>query len=504
MHQELQRILARHEAKEFQRREQQGLGRPIISTEFQDHRIVAVGPTVYFSKKWKTFHDFLYDYPKMVLGEDWWASEVRKRPEDRHRILTWATRSYEQARTHAERLGAGAAQPMTGAISAYMHFAYDLYGLKHAVEVQQLLINRIKCPENFPGALYEVRVAAALLRAGFSLQPQDETDRRTTHVEFIATHETSGAIYTVEAKRREGRRMKINRQMHRALSKHSDHPRIVFIDTNDGRLELARDQSAPVALVEAQNLLNLFERDPSTKALPQAYVIITYDPDEHHLDAIDLPSGMLLWGFHLDDLKRELRTLRQQIDIRQRHAPVLALLKSMQKHRHIPATFDGMAEAYLGSPQIARLQVGQRMEVLGPSGVQMEVALESGVVIPEQKSAVCVVSGDDQQSFLVSIPLSDEELRAYAEHPATFFGVIDKNAGRPQPKSSLEWFDFFWEAYSSTDKEKLIELLDQHPNVEELRTLHQKDLATEYCSRMADQMMRHQVDGIPFPPCPNP
>ncbi|MFO1756490.1 SEC-C metal-binding domain-containing protein [Pseudomonas aeruginosa] len=493
---ELQTIFARHEAHEFQRREQQGLGKPIISSEFHDHRLVAVGQTIYFSQQWKTFHDFLKDYPKMVLGRDWWISEASKPPKDRHRILSWAICAYEQARAHSERMGPGVAQPMTGAISSYMRFAYDLYGLKHANEVQQLLIDRIKCPENFPGALYEVRVAAALLRAGFTLQPQDETDRRTTHVEFIATHEMSGAIYTVEAKRRKGRRMKINRQMHRALCKHSDHPRIVFIDTNDGRLNLDRNQSAPVPLTEAENLLNLFERDPSTKALPQAYVIITYDPDEHHLDAIDLPSGMLLWGFHLGDLKLAPKTLRQQVDIRQRHAPIFALLESMQKHRHIPATFDGVAEAYLNAPPVARLQVGQRVDAIGPNGTHIEAVLESGAVIPQQKSAVCVVRSDDHQYFTLSIPLSDEELRAYAEHPATFFGVIDKNASRPQPKTGLDWFDFFWEAYSNSTKEKLIELMANDSNLEGLRAKPQEELATAYCVRMAELMMGHQAEGI--------
>ncbi|WP_318186564.1 YecA family protein [Pseudomonas fluorescens] len=68
MLQEMQMTLARHEAKEFQRREQQGLGRPIISTEYHDHRVIAVGQTIHFSQKWKTFHDFLNDYPKIVLG----------------------------------------------------------------------------------------------------------------------------------------------------------------------------------------------------------------------------------------------------------------------------------------------------------------------------------------------------------------------------------------------------------------------------------------------------
>ena len=79
-------------------------------------------------------------------------------------------------------------------------------------------------------------------------------------MEFVATSTESGATYSVEAKRREGVRMKINRQIYRALSKHSDHPRIVFIDTNDGRLDLGRNQPNPVALVEAEGLLDRYER----------------------------------------------------------------------------------------------------------------------------------------------------------------------------------------------------------------------------------------------------
>lgn len=495
MQQELRATLLRHEANEFQRREQQGLGKPIISTEFQEHRVIAVGREIHFSQNWKTFHDFLNDYPKIVLGRDWWMSELSKPPPQRHRILTWAVRSYEQAKVHMEQMGAGAAQVMTGAIEAYMHFSYDLYSLKHSVEIQKLLIDRIKCPDNFPGALYEVRVAAALLRAGFSLQHQDETDRRTTHVEFIATHAASGAIYTVEAKRREGKRMKINRQMHRALSKQSDHPRIVFIDTNDARLELGRKQPYPVALVEAESQLKRFELDPAAKALPEAYVIVTYDPHEHHLDAIDLTSGMLLWGFHLDDLHPEVKTLTQQIEIRRRHAPIFSLLESMQKHRRIPATFDGQPDAFAGGTAEARLQVGRRMQVPGPDGTQVEATLESGVVMSEQREAWCVVCSDEQQRFIIKLPLSDEELHAYSQHPETFFGVIDRNAGRSSPKTDLDWFNFLWETYSNTTKDTLIEFMGHASDIERLKTLTQKELATEYCARMAGVMLNQKGDG---------
>lgn len=494
MHHELRTSIAKRDAQEFQRREQQGLGKPIISTQVQDHRVVAVGGTIHFSKKWKTFHDFLKDYPKIVLGKDWWTSEGNKPPEERHRIFIWATRIYEQQKAYVEQKGLGGAQPATGAISAYMRFAYDLYGLKHAVEVQKLLIERIKCPDNFSGALYEVRVAAALLRAGFDLQFEDETDRRSTHVEFIAKHTASGMTYAVEAKRREGVRMKINKQLYRALSKKSDHPRIVFIDTNDGRLEAARNSRNPVVLAEAEHLLKLYERDRTGKELPQAYVIATYDPAEHHLDTVGLPSGILFWGFHYEDLKPGWKTVLEQVQTRRQHAQIFALLESMQKHRHVPATFDGEAEAFLGGSSVARLQVGQRMQVPNPDGTQVEVTLESGIVMPEWKAASCVVLTDAQEQFIVQIPLSDEELRAHAQHPTTFFGVIDRNAGRSRRETNLDWFDFFWETYAGTPKEKLVEFMKRAPDIEQLKALTQDELATEYCARMANSMMRHSTN----------
>lgn len=490
MRHEMRTRIARHEAKEFQRKEQQGLGRPIVSTEFNDQRIVAVGSTVHYSKHWKTFHDFLQDYPKIVLGTDWWKAELEKRPEDRHRILRWATRSWDQRKEILGEKRPASEHPTTGALAAYMRFAYDLYALKHAVKVEQLLMDRLKCPGNFPGAFYEVRVAAAFLRAGFNLEHENESDRRSTHVEFIATHADTGATYTVEAKRREGRRMKINKMMFGALRKHSEHPRIVFIDTNDERLELGRDGFHPLPLVDAERLLKLYEHDPIGRTLPPAYVITTYESEEHHLDAIDLPSGLLLWGFHQVDLHPGMKTLPQQVEVRRRHAPIFALLESMQKHRHIPATFDGEANAFLGSPPAPRLQIGERLNVCGPKGTKVAVTLESGAVVPEWKAAMCEVRSDDQHRFFVQISLTDKELQAYAQHPKTFFGSIDRNAGRDGLKSPLDWFNFLWEAYSATPREQLIEFMRTAPDIKRLKEMTHEGLATEYCTRMAETLFR--------------
>lgn len=104
-----------HEAREFQRRKQQGWGRPIISTQVDEHRFVAVGNQLHAAHNWKTFHDFLRDYPRIVLGEDWWQSEILKPIETQHRVMAWLTRACEQATTHDETFKNNVGIPSTGA-----------------------------------------------------------------------------------------------------------------------------------------------------------------------------------------------------------------------------------------------------------------------------------------------------------------------------------------------------------------------------------------------------
>jgi hypothetical protein len=337
---------ARHEAREFQRREQQGLGKAILSTRVGDQRVVVVNRKLLSSKNWHTFHDFLRDYPRIALGDAWFLEEVKKPPESRHLITTWYVRASEQA-ANRDDASKSAGSPATCAITAYLRFAYDLYGLQNSVKVQRLLLDRIRSPQGFHGAMYEVRVAASLLRAGFTLELEDETDRRQTHVEFVATHQASGTKFSVEAKRREGAKIKVNRLLHGALTKRADHVRLVFIDTNDGRLGTHKYEHLPLPLAEVRQLLKLYATDPVGKRLPAAYVIATWAPEEHHLDEVGLPMGSLLWGFGIEDLAPGYRTLLEQVQIRRRHQPVFELLDSMHKHHVIPATFDGEAAAFV-------------------------------------------------------------------------------------------------------------------------------------------------------------
>ena len=134
--------------------------------------------------------------------------------------------------------------------------------------------------------------------------------------------------------------------------------------------------------------------------------------------------------------------------------------------------------------------VGKRFTVPGPTGAPVEVTVENGVVMAQQREAWCVVCSDDQQRFVARFELTREELKAYSQHPATFFGVIDHNAGRPSPKTPLDWFDFFWESYAHCPKEKLIELMAAWPEVERFTKMTQQALATEYCISLAAQVLQ--------------
>lgn len=56
-------------------------------------------------------------------------------------------------------------------------------------------------------------------------------------------------------------------------------------------------------------------------------------------------------AFYQDDLHYEMKTLPQQEEVVQRHAPIFATTVHAE-HRHISPMFYGEANAFLGSPPV--------------------------------------------------------------------------------------------------------------------------------------------------------
>ena len=476
-------IRARLEAKEHQRIEQQGLGKPIIAAKMDTgHQFVAVRNRLLYSKKWKTFHDFLGDYLKDALGSDWGNAELRKPIDQRHPILVWYHKLCEQQRLLIKEPGKVSTGRMTGAVAAYMHLAYDLYALDHNAELQAKLLARLRSKEAFHGARYEVQVAAILARAGFTLAFENEDDRSTSHCEFTAAHGRTGKEFSVEAKRAESGR--VNRQLVRALRKAANHTRIVFIDLNTP--DPLTGEVIPAYVQRAFDLLRRFETlDPQAQRLPPAYVFLTNAPWEHHLDDIDWRQFALGDGFHIDEFKLdyEFPSLRAAINGRQAHIEMHELLKSIRSHSSIPATFGGENPelAFVGS-ELNRLTIGNRYMVPDADGVEVEGVLASAVVMENEKVAVCAVNTDDGRGIIFRAPLSDAEFAAWKRHPDTFFGEVSRNR---RCESVLDLYDFFLETYTKTPKPKLLEFLAGAPDISQLAALDQAELATVYCERLA-------------------
>jgi hypothetical protein len=161
---------------------------PII-VDHQGYKVAAIGSKILYAKHWKTFHDLLYTNIAHVVGREWGRAELEKPEGARHPIIQWYhdVRAYQRKRI-AES-GASAYETVaTGPAVAYLLLAYDLYVLEHHSLLQKRLVDRLKHPDQFQGARYEVYVAASFVKAGFDVTLEDETDTDTSHCEFNAIH----------------------------------------------------------------------------------------------------------------------------------------------------------------------------------------------------------------------------------------------------------------------------------------------------------------------------
>jgi hypothetical protein len=496
----LDNSLASHQAKEARRRQQQGLGRPIISAEFSDHRIVAVGNTVHWSKTWKTFHDFLFDYIKDIFGREWGAAEQAKPLGKRHILLRWA---YEIGEYHKAQVALAPSKkiissPSTPILTAYLGLAYNLYLMKHNAKLQSALIARLKKSDEslFHGAYYETFVAAAFIKAGYDIAFENEQDGSATHCEFVASSRSTPRKFSVEAKARfrtgvtsdvdvSTLRLGIKDKLGAALQKQACHTRVVFIDVNVPENHPANEMPFWVepAVKEMRDLENTMIS--SGQETPSAYVVATNHPYQ-----FDIPGGLsaVMEGFNISEYKlgAQFSSLRAAFDARSRHEDIHHVFESMQKYHAIPSTFEGeMPEIHFHETQdIAPLKIGGRYLVPDQTGTDVPGELESASVLENEKNAYGVYRLDDGRRIIVVTPLTDHELAAYRRYPETFFGEIDNNVSR-KCNDIFDWYDFLFESYSKTSKEKLLEFMKDAIDFEMLKLMPQDELAKTYCERLA-------------------
>lgn len=326
----------------------QGLGRPIQSAATEEARIVIVGHRR-FSGRWKTFADFLMFYIAQQFESEWGNGELAKAREDRHPLMNLYQKVCAIQKRACVVEGEPFAFPITGAVSAYLGLAYDLYCIEHNARTQPIwdrLMHRLRTPDHFYATCYEVMAAAAFARSGFAVDFEDDTDLDADHVEFVATHSGTGKQFAVECKCRKGDDDEAfpagtSKQLARALRKKTNLDRVVFIELhlrvqfeNKGMTQWLRDAVRQLEALQA-NVKN-------GGHLPPAYVFLTNRPQFHLQDAEGYGFMGYLHGFKIPDLRyRERGPLEDLVNARENHPEIHELLQSLNLHSCIPSTFDG-------------------------------------------------------------------------------------------------------------------------------------------------------------------
>lgn len=482
------------EAKEYQRKEQQGLGREIISATFQGKRFVAVEKQLYFpkDKNWNTFHDFLEDYLKTALGADWGESELKKDFKKRHPVVQWSQYYFDLRRENKAEVGkVVVSAPHTGASMAFLGLAYNLYLLHHNEGVQSELIRRVKLEDmgNFYGAVYETYVAANFVKAGFDIEFENELDGSTSHCEFTAIHKETGRKFSVEAKTIEPKKKgkpKVVTKLNGALKKEANYEMIVFIDIGRpaGNVEKAKKW-----LLNAQEDIRKQEETPILNGveLPKAYVILTNNSYWHDLKGQNFNFVALGEGFQIQGFKTDYKgTIHDALIERKKHKEVFDLLESMRKQSEIPSTFDGEnpdIAFHKGDDENPPLIIGNKYLIPNKDDAEVVATLDHVFVDEGKKLAIGAYSIKSGGFSILSCPLSDVELSAYKKHPRTFFGRLEQKTKIDDP---LEFYDWVYSHYRNISKERLLEFMDNYPNKNELKDLSRKELVKIYCEGVTE------------------
>ncbi len=233
--------------KERQQREYKesfGEVQPQVAIPAFGKRMVAVKNRIYHGE-WKFFTDFLRDYVPMVFGDDWCKAELAKSLAERHPVTQWRTQGALYMNAQPPQPDGSRVAPFSGALAAYACFAYDLYIVDSNGELDDALVQRLKNPEHFQGARHELFAEATCLRAGCSVQRENEKDGGSRHAEFTVKHVATGQLLSVEAKSRhragvlgrpgipaEKPDLRFGELINDAVAKNCPHPLVIFLDTN--------------------------------------------------------------------------------------------------------------------------------------------------------------------------------------------------------------------------------------------------------------------------------
>jgi hypothetical protein len=483
--------------QEFRRRQQQGLGKPIIHADFKGKKIVAINNRV-LAGDWKTFHDFLLDFFRVTIKQSWGERVFSLEPKDTHPIILFykkLTKKLNKRQKSSIKSFKDSTQihseDSNGEIQCFLNFAYSLYEISHNNELSKKFLKRLKNHDQFWGAYYEAYVACILLRAGFSIEFEDESDSSSTHGELIAIDPATGVKYWVEAKFKiskelqgksgddRGNFKQAKTKIYKALRKDTSLDRIIFIELCTPNLPSINGN--PWWYSELESTMREFElEDVDWKPAPEAFFVFTSQDLFCNLSSSKFNTFIYVDGFKKSDYghKAQFKNIDEALHARKKYNYMDRIIDTFRDFQ-IPATFDGEIPefAFNSSLNKNRLLIGKEFLIPGNNGKEIVGVLKQAMVLPGNTNSCTCMFDTEEGSSIVKIPLSDEEIRAYKSYPDTFFGKYEK--ADKTANSPLEFYDFIYNSYKDTPKETLLELM-HGSNEPTLKDKSQKELAELY------------------------
>lgn len=309
----------------------------INSCIFHGRRLVGLGGALVHSdnldRDWNEPIDFLISHLKTTLGNQWFEDELKKDHKDRHIILNWAVDSNYKILDATKPLDS---RKFNGSALAYLDLAYDLFVLHNAGYVTERLITRLKSGQGFNGARYELFVIATMIRAGFLIEPFDETLGAGKVTECKATYIETGAVIQVEAKTRnvkyvlgskEGKSKNVHLydKLREAVEKDVKQPYIIFVDLNFPEFKVMKDSEKLVKVRrEHEKLVKNFPDD-----LPN---VIIYTNIPFHYARSDANPSNNAFGV--------VKILKPKAVLKDEDIIISAIQESLSKYKYLPREFN--------------------------------------------------------------------------------------------------------------------------------------------------------------------
>lgn len=150
----------------------------------------------------ETFDEFIVAHLKYVLGPEWGKRQVSLPREEQHAVVRWmfdAAQYQEEVLPEGHQDGDLFIAPPSGSAMELLSLADDVYRLSLLERIPRRVLKRLRDPGFFQGMRYELSLAAAFTRAGFTVDWLDEQSSK--HGEFTISADGQEAVL-VEAKSR--------------------------------------------------------------------------------------------------------------------------------------------------------------------------------------------------------------------------------------------------------------------------------------------------------------